>query len=588
MKKSILLVLIILISCTALGLSLFFGLSFSREMDRLVQRDRSEVASQVAHRLALLDDILLVLERDIRHQTEEMLQQAYRRLRQLEPDPAAWDDQLLQRVAGETGEIDLYIIESDLVIRRTTFVPDRGLKLGEVGPLFAQFLQDVIGSGEVFTQRFSISNQTGRLMTYSYYSPPGSNFILQASLEFRQAMLRQGLDFSPQRLFDSLLKEHSFVRGADLITFTGLATWSLVTGELVELPPDVLAELRADREVRYVEDDILVSYQPQAFLSQDNPYGELFVLELRYDLGYYQAVLQRFILRGALITLILTIILSALAGVILERSLIRGVGNFRAALLQASEGRYDVRLPVVHRINEYREISMAFNRLVASAAEREHRLEQQARDLSVALTQRDVLLREIHHRVKNNLQIITSLISIEQGRVDSAAAGVFTQINTRVRAMSAVHEILYEADNLQGAQLEELVDRVFRSVTAVYGLDSRACTFSYNLPEMILPVDIAIPLALIMTEAITNSVKYAGSDDGQEDVALRVAASRLAEGGWQLELRDNGPGFPEEVGFSDGFGFVLMRGLAEQIGGSLQLDSDYGAVVRVILPDPTG
>ncbi|MFW5801867.1 MAG: sensor histidine kinase [Spirochaeta sp.] len=580
MKRSILLILVAMIGLTALGLSLFFGLSFSHEMDRIVTQERQEITSQVAQRLRLLDEILQVLERDARREAEESLRQAQLLLAEYQPDPRLWSSGLLARVAEEIGRVDLYLIDRNFIIQQTTFEPDMGMQLSDIGPQFSQFLASVLGSGAQYTQRLAISNTTGRLMIYSYLSPPGAEYILQLSLDFNEYLERQEIDFSPALFFQSLLTEHTYIQTADLATFNGLGSWSLISGERVVLEPDIIDQLQQDQEVRFVQDDLLVTYKQQAFLSRDNPFGEMFVLMLHYDLSYYQQVLERFYLRGALITFILTVIFSTIAGVILEHNLIRNVSNFKSILLCASQGTYSARLPMNQRVPEYREIASAFNTLMESASRREQELQKQAENLTAALDQRDVLLREIHHRVKNNLQIITSLISIEQTRVDDRSIQVFSHINTRVRAMSAVHEILYEADNLQGAQLEQLVERVFRAVMAVYAMDQQLCTFTHNLLDTILPIDTAIPLSLILTEAFTNSLKYAAT---HTRVVLRVTANFLPGGGWQLQICDNGPGFPEGMECSDGFGFILMRGLAEQIGGRLELLNNNGAVVRITM-----
>ncbi|THB68295.1 MAG: sensor histidine kinase, partial [Spirochaetaceae bacterium] len=309
----------------------------------------------------------------------------------------------------------------------------------------------------------------------------------------------------------------------------------------------------------------------------DNPFGEIFVLMLNYDMGYYNAVVRTLFLRSILITLVMTAILATLASLVIDRVLISKVLKFRIKLQRACEGDYSAWVSQEQSIPEYRDIAEGFNSLVRAAAQRESDLARHAEELSAAVNQRDVLLREIHHRVKNNLQIINSLIAIEQARVDPSSGEMFVQIGARVRAMSAVHEILYEAENLRGAQLEDLVERVFQAVMAVYNIQTNDCAFSYDLPELLLAVDQAIPLSLLMTEAFTNAMKY-GRKGGK--VQIQVTA-RLLPKGWMLQIRDNGNGFPDSLESSEGFGFVLMKGLAEQLDGTFEAFNDNGAIVRV-------
>ncbi len=520
---------------------------------------------------------MLVLEKEPREKAESYLLQAHERLKGLGSDYTEWDKDTLASVIAPIGDFDLYVISKDLVVISTTFEADQGLDFHSIGKRFAGFLDELLGTGKVFTQRAAFSNLTGRLHVYSYYSPPGGEYILQSSVDLLEYIRQDGYSFTPSTLFGSLLKHHSFLLDADLFSFSKLSSWSLVTGKRIELDEELAARLRRDEEVRVVKGNSVISWQPKAFLGMDNPFGEIFVLMLNYDMGYYNAVVRTLFLRSILITLVMTAILATLASLVIDRVLISKVLKFRIKLQRACEGDYSAWVSQEQSIPEYRDIAEGFNSLVRAAAQRESDLARHAEELSAAVNQRDVLLREIHHRVKNNLQIINSLIAIEQARVDPSSGEMFVQIGARVRAMSAVHEILYEAENLRGAQLEDLVERVFQAVMAVYNIQTNDCAFSYDLPELLLAVDQAIPLSLLMTEAFTNAMKY-GRKGGK--VQIQVTA-RLLPKGWMLQIRDNGNGFPDSLESSEGFGFVLMKGLAEQLDGTFEAFNDNGAIVRV-------
>ena len=386
---------------------------------------------------------------------------------------------------------------------------------------------------------------------------------------------------TPSILFESLQREHPYITEANLLTYGAGQQWSLVDGAAVDVRSDIVRRLRQQRQVRIADGHTIVVYRRYRFAADETQFTEPSILKIAYDTTYYRIMLQRFHLRSALITLILIILSSFLAGLFLGRRLIAPVSIFRRALLRAGAGVYTERLSLDHRIPEYREIAAAFNSLLSSAVKREYTLEKQAADLSDSLEQRDVLLREIHHRVKNNLQIITSIISIEQSRGNPATVEILSHINTRVSAMSMVHEILYDTDNLMGVCLEELVERVFCSVVTVYGLKSQECAFSYNLLDVSLPIDVAIPLALVVTEAITNSLQYGR---GANHVTLRVSAYQLDINEWCVAIKDNGSGFPDDIAVHEGLGMVLMRGLTEQINGRLNLYNNNGAIVELTLP----
>jgi len=199
--------------------------------------------------------------------------------------------------------------------------------------------------------------------------------------------------------------------------------------------------------------------------------------------------------------------------------------------------------------------------------------------LRQSLEEKDVLLREIHHRVKNNLQVISSLLSTQARSI--AAPEVqqrFADTQDRVRSMAAIHEQLYRSDDLARVEFEEylegLLDDLFRSHRTDH-IDPSLTTEAHPLP-----VDQAIPAGLIVNELVSNALEHAFPDGSGGIVAVtyRVDADRAT-----LIVEDNGRGAPDLE--SDGnLGLRLVRGLTRQLRGTLSINTHAGVRVTVAFP----
>ena len=203
-------------------------------------------------------------------------------------------------------------------------------------------------------------------------------------------------------------------------------------------------------------------------------------------------------------------------------------------------------------------------------------------DLTQALEAKSLLTREVHHRVKNNLQIINSLLTLQSGRVrEGAAKEVLAQTRARISALALIHRLLYEQDN--GYERGEVaIDNLMAELCSQLRSASRFkpnvelhCQAS-NFP---VPIDYAVPLTLFVVEAITNAFRHAFPADTRGAVNLNF---HLDGAGAVLEIADNGQGFVvnDEAGQ---MGTELMRGFATQVDGTLSITSIEGAGTRVVL-----
>ncbi|MGB5317900.1 sensor histidine kinase [Eudoraea sp.] len=187
--------------------------------------------------------------------------------------------------------------------------------------------------------------------------------------------------------------------------------------------------------------------------------------------------------------------------------------------------------------------------------------------------EKETLLQEVHHRVKNNLQTVSSLLSLQsRGIEDQKVKNLIKSSQNRVISMAMVHEMLYMRDDLSKIEyksyVEDLSGYLFKSVK---GADSKV-QVNINIPQIELGIDTAIPLGLLINEALTNALKY-GIQDNDEGV-IHIELKKIAEKNYILNIGDNGVGFPEEVNFknSRSLGLKLIHNLARQLKGTIKRD----------------
>ncbi|MCW5889537.1 MAG: hypothetical protein KIT14_03200 [bacterium] len=206
-------------------------------------------------------------------------------------------------------------------------------------------------------------------------------------------------------------------------------------------------------------------------------------------------------------------------------------------------------------------------------------------DLSAAKEQAEVLLTEIHHRVKNNLQVISSLLSLQSRALPSPEArSLFTDSQNRVRSMALVHEKLYQSQDLArvdfGAYARELVSHLAK----VYQRDAGAVRVRVDAGAVALPIEQAVPCGLIVSELLSNALKYA-FPDGRAG-CVEVTLAQEPDGRHRLAVRDDGVGLPTGFDVRTGrtLGLRIVATLTDQLGGALTATTDGGTAFVLTLP----
>ncbi|MCH2022609.1 MAG: tetratricopeptide repeat protein [Saprospiraceae bacterium] len=199
---------------------------------------------------------------------------------------------------------------------------------------------------------------------------------------------------------------------------------------------------------------------------------------------------------------------------------------------------------------------------------------QQKERLSVRNKEKEVLLKEIHHRVKNNLQIITSLLSLQSINIeDQKTKNIFSYSQYRINSMALIHEMLYQSDNISKINYSHYLKQLIHNlITSIKGQNNKIKTV-IDAPDIFLNIDTAIPLGLMINEIVTNSLKYAFHKI--ENGILNVKISPLKKKfHYLLEIGDNGPGISNlaNKNKANSLGMKLIYSLAQQINGTVERD----------------
>jgi two-component sensor histidine kinase len=204
--------------------------------------------------------------------------------------------------------------------------------------------------------------------------------------------------------------------------------------------------------------------------------------------------------------------------------------------------------------------------------------------IRASLREKEVLLKEIHHRVKNNLQIVSTLLDLQSGHTrDRQALEMFEESRGRVRSMALIHERLYRSQDLARVNFAEYVRQLADDLYRAYKVSSEAIVLELEVDAPPLPIDVAIPCGLLLNELMSNCFKHAfkAASGGLLRVTLRGDGRNII-----LTVADDGEGFPAGIDFRNTatFGLQLVNTLVEQLQGEIELSAGRGSEFVVRFP----
>ena len=201
-------------------------------------------------------------------------------------------------------------------------------------------------------------------------------------------------------------------------------------------------------------------------------------------------------------------------------------------------------------------------------------LEEANSVLKLQNKEKETLIKEIHHRVKNNMQIMISLLNLQMNTTDDLSVkNLLLEFQNRIRSMAIIHERLYLAKDISSIAIDEYISELSFSLLSTFK-KNESVKLETSIEKLQFDLDVAIPLGLIINELITNSLKHAfqSSESGQINVIL----SKNESNGIYFEYSDNGTGFKLPKGKTESFGLELIGILIDQLGGTFTLNSEKG------------
>ena len=207
--------------------------------------------------------------------------------------------------------------------------------------------------------------------------------------------------------------------------------------------------------------------------------------------------------------------------------------------------------------------------------------------IKASLAEKEVFLQEIHHRVKNNLQVISSLLKLQSRYIqDSSVTEMLKESQNRVRSMALVHEQLYHSKDLSNIDFAEYIQNLAHNLFQAYEVNAAGIKLQTNIAPCSLNVDTAVPCGLIVNELLTNSLKYAFCSKNKGKIKIDFHLDN--NGVCVLVVSDNGVGFPKDVDYRNGrtLGLRLVGSLVKQIRGKIVLLETAGTVFKIAFPQP--
>lgn len=210
-------------------------------------------------------------------------------------------------------------------------------------------------------------------------------------------------------------------------------------------------------------------------------------------------------------------------------------------------------------------------------------LKKKEQEVTALLHEKEDLLREVHHRIKNHMSTIASIISLRANSIeDSAVINVLEEVQNKIRIMQDIYQSLYTGEQVQSVRISSFLHNLINDIQETY-VFAEMIRIETNIDDIEVSAKQSLPVGIIINELLTNAIKYAFSETGQGTIKVRVGKDE--EGYLRIEVSDNGTGLPEGVleRREYGFGLTLVQGYAEQFNGSFTVENGNGTTATVTL-----
>ncbi|GAB4316982.1 MAG: hypothetical protein Kow0019_17840 [Methanobacteriaceae archaeon] len=207
------------------------------------------------------------------------------------------------------------------------------------------------------------------------------------------------------------------------------------------------------------------------------------------------------------------------------------------------------------------------------------------KSLKKSLEEKDLMMKEIHHRVKNNLMVIQSLLNLQSKYIkDPEVTNIFKESQNRAKSMALIHQRLYQSEDLKRIDFGEYAQALSVDLFNTYATNKDKIKLDINVESLKLDINTAIPLGLILNEILSNSLKYAFPNDKNGNIKVEFLSRNSY---YELIVSDNGVGLPSDFDYekSDSLGFRLINGLSDQINAKIEVNTDNGTEIKIIFKE---
>jgi two-component sensor histidine kinase/HAMP domain-containing protein len=345
-----------------------------------------------------------------------------------------------------------------------------------------------------------------------------------------------------------------------------------------------------------IKDDVFYYKYPFSYSGIEWGWIHIGLSLKNYDEGIKQVYIRTFT------SSLVAILIGFLASVYFGKKISNPIHHLNEVTRKVSDGDLSARSSI-HTGDEIEGLSESFNTMTEALSEAHTNLERKVSErtteleqtnialeneiverkkgeelLQNSLSEKEILLKEIHHRVKNNLQIISSLLYLQSRKFeDVEIRNIFMDSQTRVKSMSLVHEKLYQSKTLSHIDFKEYIQNLTSYIFNYY-TNSKKIKLSIDAENIKLNIDTAVPCGLIINELVSNSMKYAFPDQFNSTPKIEISIKKIDELKYTLVIFDNGVGIPKDfdVQTSKSLGLQLVNSLVAQVEGEMTINNHNG------------
>jgi len=281
---------------------------------------------------------------------------------------------------------------------------------------------------------------------------------------------------------------------------------------------------------------------------------------------------------------ITSLIVALLIGFFLFKKLFKSINTLTFTAKQINQGNKTIRSNVKGN-DDIGSLGIAFDTMIDnfenSIKVLDDKVDEKTIELKSSLNEKEILLKEIHHRVKNNLALTISLIKLQQAKIkDTNTKKVLKDIQERIYTMELLHRKLYESTNLNSINFKEYIQSLSKDISRTFNYENKV-SINIDIEEIYLNIETAMPCGLIINEIITNAFKYAFKENDNPKLDIYMKKSN---GFYELEIKDNGKGIDENINIytSSSLGLKLINSICKlQLHGDLEYSYNQGAVFKI-------